>query len=258
LAVMTSRMSSRFGSASVARTTKVLVVALATTLAAGTLGCGLIGQAKDLVDNVTALSDFADRLGKAQTLTYTAEYSTEDGSTVTLVQQPPNTAYIAKDSRFIFTSEALFLCSTEQAVLTCQKSPNSSSTMDTGDSGLAAGVGGPGFITPELALGLILAASIIPGAHVEQSDKTIAGQSSKCATATGLEKAATPGETDVPKEFTVCVTDGGILASFSGVSTTGEKKAIELKKYSESADATLFAPPAGAKIVDVTSIQPSA
>lgn len=242
---------------STTRITRAAIVALATTLAAGSLGCGLIGQAKNLVDNVSALSDFADRLGNAQTLTYTAEYTTEDGSTVTLVQQPPNTAYVAKDSRFIFTSEATFLCSTEQAILTCQKSPNSSSTMDAGDSGLAAGIGGPGFITPELALGLILAASIIPGASVSQSDKTIAGQSSKCATATGLEAAAEEGDTDVPKEFTVCVTDSGVLASFSGVSTSGEKKAIELKKYDESADAALFAPPPGAKIVDVTSLQPT-
>ena len=57
------------------------------------------------------LSDFADRLGKAQNLTYTAEYTTPDGDTVTLVQQPPNTAFIAKDGRFIFTTEATFLCS---------------------------------------------------------------------------------------------------------------------------------------------------
>ncbi len=253
---MTSRLNFRFGSAGVARTSRVLIVALATTLAAGTLGCGLISQAKNLVDNAKTLSDFADNLGKAQTLTYTAEYQTESGDTVTLVQQPPNTAYIAKNSRFIFTSEALFLCSTEQAVLTCQKSPNNSAEMSTAESGYAAGIGGPGFITPELALGLILAASIVPGAHVEQSSKTIAGQSSKCATATGLEKAAQEGDTDVPKEFTVCITDAGILASFSGVSTSGEHKAIELTKYSGSADASQFIPPAGAKIVDVTQIQP--
>lgn len=238
-------------------TSRVLTVALATTLAAGTLGCGLISQAKNLVDNAKTLSDFAENLGKAQTLTYTADYKMASGETVTLVQQPPNSAFIAKDSRFIFTSEALFLCDTQAAVLTCQKSPNNSSEMSSADSGLAAGVGGPGFITPELALGLILAASIVPGASVEQSSKTIAGQSSKCATATGLEKAAQDGDTDIPKEFTVCITDDGILASFSGVSTTGETTGIELTKYSGAADATLFAPPAGAKVVDVTQIQPA-
>jgi hypothetical protein len=118
-------------------------------------------------------------------------------------------------------------------------------------------VTGPAFITPEFALALILAAALVPGAKVTQSDKTIAGRSSKCASATNLEATAQEGDTDVPKEFTVCVTDDGVLASFSGTSTAGEVKAIELTKYSASADAAAFAPPEGAKIVDVTQIQPS-
>jgi len=239
------------------RISRLLIAGLATTVAVASMGCGMLDQAKNFVDNAQVLSDFADRLGKAQNLTFTAEYTTTDGDTVTLVQQPPNTALIAKDGRFIFTSEATFLCTTEQAVLTCQKSPNDASP--TGDdSGLAAGVAGPGFVTPELALGLILAASLVPGAKVEQSEKTIAGQSSKCASATGLEAAAQEGDTDVPKEFTVCITDAGILASFSATSTTTEYKAIELTKYSDSADTSAFEPPADAKIVDVTQIQPPA
>jgi len=239
------------------RISRPLVVVLATTLAAGTLGCGLLNQAQDLVNNAQVLSDFADRLGKAQTLTYTADYVTPDGATVTLAQQPPNTAFIAKDTRFIFTQEAIFLCSTEQAVLTCQKSPNSQSTMDSSDAQLMGGLGGPGFVTPEVALGLILAASLVPGAKVEQSTQTIAGQGAKCASATGLDAAASPGDSDSPKEFTVCVTNAGILGSFTATSTAGERVGIELTKYSDAADVALFAPPAGAKIVDVTQIQPS-
>ncbi len=239
------------------RIPRVLVVALATTLAAGTIGCGVLNQAQDLVNNAQVLSDFADRLGKAQTLTYTADYVTPDGSTVTLAQQPPNTAFIAKDSLFIFTKDAIILCSTEKAILTCQKSANNQSTMDSSDSELMGGLGGPGFVTPEVALGLILAASLVPGAKVEQSSKTIAGQGSKCASATGLEAAAEQGDTDSPKEFTVCVTDAGILGSFTATSIAGEQIGIELTKYSDTADVALFAPPAGAKIVDVTQIQPA-
>jgi hypothetical protein len=240
------------------RISRVLIVAVVTTLAAGTLGCGAMNKAQNLVNNAQVLSDFADRLGKANTLTYTADYTTPDGATVTLVQQPPNTAYIAKDSRFIFTKDAIFLCSPSvaQGVLACQKSPNSQSTMDASDAQYIGALGGPGFVTPEVALGLILVASLVPGAKVEQSTKTIAGENAKCATATGLEAAATPGETDVVKEFTVCVTDAGILGSFSGTSTTGEHRGIELTRYSGTVDVSLFAPPAGAKIIDVTQIQP--
>ncbi len=237
------------------RISRALIAGLATTVAVASMGCGMLDQAKNLVDNAQVLSDFADRLGKAQNLTFTAEYTTSDGDKVTLVQQPPNTALVAKDGRFIFTTEATFLCTTEQAVLTCQKSPNDTTT--GGDSGLAASVGGPGFVTPELALGLILAASLVPGAKVEQSEKTIAGQSSRCAAATGLEAAAQEGDTEVPKEFTVCITDAGILASFTATSTTAEYKAIELTSYTDTADASAFEPPADAKIVDVTQIQPA-
>jgi len=237
------------------RISRTLVVGLATTLAAASMGCGLLDQAKSFVDNAAVLSDFADRLGKAQNLTFTAEYTTTDGDTVTMVQQPPSSALIGKDARFIFTTEATFLCTTEQAILTCQKSLNAATP--TPDNGLAAGVGGPGFVTPELALGFILAASLVPGAKVEQSEKTIAGQSSKCASATGLEAAAQEGDEEVPKEFTVCITDAGILASFTATSTSSEYKAIELTKYSDTADPSAFEPPAGAKIVDVTQIQPA-
>jgi hypothetical protein len=234
-----------------------LVVGLATTVAVASMGCSMLDQAKNLVDNAQVLSDFADRLGKAQTLTFTAEYTVEGGEKITIVQQPPNTAVIADDGRYIFTADVTYLCSTEQAVLTCQKSPNDSSTMSPDENGLAAGIGGPGFVTPELALGMILAASLVPGAKVEQSDKTVAGQSSKCVAATDLEAAAQEGDTEIPKAFTVCITDKGILASFTATSTTAEYKAIELTSYSDTADAAAFAPPADAKIVDVTTIQPA-
>ncbi|HEX6870539.1 MAG TPA: hypothetical protein VF163_05525 [Micromonosporaceae bacterium] len=239
------------------RISRVLVAAVATTLAAGSLGCGLINQAKDIVGTAQVLSDFADRLGKASKLTYTAEYKTSSGDKVTMVQQPPNSAFLGKSGRFIFTADSMYLCSTEQKALTCQKSPIQGANAGAANAGLVAGVTGPGFITPELALGLIAAAAFVPGAKVEQSEKTIAGEDSLCATASGLEAAASPGDKDAPKDFSVCVTEAGILASFSGTSTTGEKVSIELTKYSTSADASAFEPPAGAKIVDVTQIQPS-
>ena len=238
------------------RTSRVLVTILATALAAATLGCGLINQAKELVGTAQILSDFAERLGKAATLTYTAEYEVTGGEKVTLVQQPPNAAFIGKDGRFIFTTEFVYLCSTERSVLTCQKSPNRAVDVGAANTGFVAGATGPGFVTPEIAVGLIAAAALVPGAKVEQSNKTIAGQETLCAMATGLEAAASPGDKDAPKDFSVCVTDAGILASFSGTSTSGEQAAIELTSYSASADASAFEPPAGAKIVDVAQITP--
>jgi hypothetical protein len=240
------------------RITRVLVVSLATTLAAATLGCGLIGKAQDIVGTAQVLSDFGDRLGKAATLTYTAEYKVEGGDTVTLAQQPPNAAFLGKNgARFIFTAESLYFCGAEKGTMTCQKSPNNAAQVGASDAGYVAGVAGPGFITPEVALGLIAAAAFVPGATVSQSEKTIAGEKSLCANASNLDKAASPGDTSAPKDFSVCITEAGVLASFIGTSTDGEKASIELTKYSTSVDTSAFAPPSGAKIIDVTQIEPT-
>ncbi len=244
------------------RITHVAVVTLATALAAGTFGCGLLSKAKDIADTAKVLSDFSDRLGKAATLTYTGEYKvtggeTGDPPTVTLVHQPPNSAFISPTGRFIVTSDFLYFCSTEKTVMTCQKEPNSASTADTTDAGFIAGIAGPGFVTPELAIGLIAAAILVPGATVSQSSRTIAGQSSLCATASGLDKAASPGDKEAPRDFTVCVTDSGVLSSFSGTTVDGQQASIELTNYATTADPSAFAPPEGAKVVDVTQIQPS-
>jgi hypothetical protein len=237
------------------RTTRVLVTTLAVALAATAFGCGLLSKAKNVAQTAAVLSDFADRLGKAQTLTYTAEYTVTGGDKVTLVQQPPNAAFIGKTGRFIFTKDFMYLCDTEDSVLTCQKSPSNSDNVNSSDSAFVAGIAGPGFVTPELALGLILAAALVPGATVTKSERTIAGEHSLCAKASGLEAAASPGDTEAPKDFEVCVTDAGVLSSFNGTITNGQHAAIELSSFSLTADPNAFIPPADAKIVDVNQIQ---
>jgi hypothetical protein len=242
------------------RTSRVLIAIVASTLLAASLGCGLINQVNQVVNAAQVLSDFADRMNKAATLTYTAEYSMTGGENagekVTLVQQPPKAAFLVKDGRFISTPEALFFCGDEKGVMTCQKQPNAAAAAGQAEAGFVAGIAGPGFITPEVALGLILAAAVVPGAKVESSEKKIGGKDALCATASNLEAAASPGEKDVPKDFSVCILEEGVLASFSGTSSEDEKVAIELTSFKESADASAFAPPAGAKVVDVTSIEP--
>jgi hypothetical protein len=237
------------------RTSRVLIAVLAVTVVAGAMGCGLIGKAQQVVGAAKILSDFGDRLEKGQKLTYTATYNVEGGDQVTLVQQPPNSAYIGKTGRFIFTNAAMYLCDTENSVLTCQKSTPAGTTVDNTDSGYVAGVAGEAFVSPALALSLILAAVLVPGAKVSESSKTIAGQSSKCATASNLDAAASPGDTSAPRDFSVCVTEGGVLASFTGTDTSGKKLGMTMTSYSTSADPNSFKPPAGAKIVDVDQIE---
>jgi len=241
------------------RTSRVFTCALALVLVGGALGCGFINSAKNFVDTAGVLSNFADRLGKAAALTFTAEYKVsgqdekgkaKEEPTVKLVQQPPNAAFITDDGRFIFTSDFSYLCSTEKSTMTCQKSPNQSPDVSAADAGLIAGVAGPFFVTPEVALGLIAAAAFVPEAKVTQTDKTIAGQKSLCAEVTNLEKAASKEEKDALHDFSVCVTEDGVLASFSGSLQNGETAKVELVSYSAEADKAAFAPPKGAKIVE--------
>jgi hypothetical protein len=55
------------------------------------------------------------------------------------------------------------------------------------DASMVAWVAGPGFITPELALGMVAAAAIVPSTDVNTSKKEIAGQAALCANVTGIK-----------------------------------------------------------------------
>src|SRR5882672_1389797 len=146
------------------RNPRILIAVLSTVLVASVMGCGIISKAKNIADTVKTLSDMADRLKAADTLTYTAVYKVDGGEPVTVTQQPPNSAIIGKDGRFIITADATYFCSTENSVLACQKSPAlGADQVGAQDASLIAGIAGQGFVSPELALGLILAASVVPG-----------------------------------------------------------------------------------------------
>ena len=170
----------------------MLVAASATILVVLAMGCGLAGKVQNIVGTAKAVGEYSDKLKNGEKLTYTAEYKVDGGDTVTLTQQPPNSAFIGKTGRFIFTPTAMYLCSTENSVLACQKSVPTSGDLTAADGGLITAVAGQGFISPTLALGLIIAASVVPGAKVSQSTKTVAGQSSSCLTASNLDAAQSP------------------------------------------------------------------
>ncbi|MEH1011800.1 hypothetical protein V6U90_01550 [Micromonospora sp. CPCC 206060] len=231
-------------------TTAARLAALSTVVALGA-GCGVLDTVQNAVDTANALGGFADRLGRAATLTYTAQYTVTGGAdgTVTIVQAPPNSALVHGDDRIISTPQSLILCDGAD----CQAAPNAAASAATADATLVAGVAGAGFVTPELALGLVAAAAIIPSSDVSTSERTIAGQPSLCADVTGIEDPQ-GGTGELVEDFSVCVTEAGVLASFSGRLNTGEEAAIELAEFSAEADPTAFAPPADATVTDVTRL----
>jgi hypothetical protein len=238
---------------------RLAVITAAAVLGAASLGCGII---QNVVDTANTLGEFGDRLGKAAELTYTAEYTVAEGPNVIRAQQPPNAAFIAGKERVIFAADSLLMCSSNKK---CQRAPlPGGPSVRAEDAGLVAGVTGPGFMTPELALGLIAATALLPGTDVDTAEKEYAGEDSLCASVTGVAEGMAQleeddvednlGETETFDNFTVCVTESGVLAAFSGTTVDGKTSAMELVKFETSVNPAAFAPPKGAKVVDVTQL----
>jgi hypothetical protein len=234
---------------------KLLAAAAAAVLVVGSLGCGAIRSVKNIADNASTLGDLSDKLNNAEKLTFQAEYKLDDGSKVTVAQQPPNSAAVGESGRYLATADAYVFCGTESGKTSCQRTPR-----EAGDtSGDAAVVGvGTGFVSGSLALAVLTAAILVPSAKVDKKREKIAGQQSTCATVSNLESA----QQDEPAnqrlhDFTVCITDAGILARFSGTGADGTKQGVELTRYSTDVDASLFQVPAGATVTD-TGAFPSA
>jgi hypothetical protein len=236
------------------RSRAVVVIAVAV-VGAGTLGCGVVSKAKQAVENVSAISDLADKLGKSDQLTYTGTYKMDDGSTATVVQEPPKAAFIGKSGRFILTQDALLLCNGTGSKVACQRSPNQNKVAASADqAAYVSAVAGGGFISAPMAVAVMTAAAVVPGTKIDKSEKKVAGVNSTCLHVTGIPADKDPNAVTA-KEFTVCVGDNGVLTTFTGVGTDNKKIGVELTKFAGKVDEKSFVPPAGAKIVDVQDIQ---
>jgi hypothetical protein len=235
---------------------RVALVIAAAVVSAGTLGCGVVSKAKQAVENVSAISDLADKLGKSDQLTYTGTYKMDDGSTATVVQEPPKAAFLGKSGRFILTQDALLLCSGTGGNVACQRSPNQNKVAASADqAAYVSAVAGGGFISAPMAVAVMTAAAVVPGTKIDKSEKKVAGVNSTCLHVTGIPADKDPNAVTA-KEFTVCVGDNGVLTAFTGVGTDNKKIGVELTKFATKVDEKAFVAPAGAKIVDVQDLQP--
>ncbi len=234
---------------------RLLVGALAAALVIGSMGCGFIRSAKNVAANASTLGDLSSKLENADKLTYQAEYKLDDGSKVTVAQQPPNSAAVGESGRYISTADTFIFCDTEDSKLTCQKTPNQGgSTGTAGDAAFFTGIGS-GFISAPFALTVLTAAILIPSAKVDKSEQKIAGQKSTCAKVSNLEDAQKDtAEKDRLHDFTVCITDSGILSRFTGTGGDGTKQGVELTSYSDKVDTSLFKVPDGATVTDLGAL----
>ena len=234
--------------------TRLTTVAAAIALGEATLGCGFISNIGNTVDNIQEVAALTDQMTTSADLTYTGEYTLVDGSgTATVVQQPPNAAFIGKDGRFILTSDSLLMCASGGGDgTTCQRAPNPGGDAPSADqAAYMTAVAGAGFISTPMAIGLMGTAAIVPGVEIEKSTKTVAGLKSACLHATRISTEET-AETDVDlSEVTVCVADNGVLTVFRGTGTDGSSVGVELTTFSTTVDPNAFTAPRGAEVIDV-------
>jgi hypothetical protein len=236
---------------------RLATVTVGALLAATSLGCGVISQVRHAAGNVSEIGDVAGKLGDSSKLTFTAEYRLQDGSTATVVQQPPNAAFAGNAGRYIITADSLLMCATSNGTTSCQRSTNETGASLGGEDSTAfmATIAGAGFISTPMAVTLLTAASVAPDAKVEKSTRTIAGQKSTCLKVSNLPRD--PGSDGVDaKAYDVCVTGNGVLALFTGTGTDDKTIGVEMTRYQDSADPAAFAAPAGAMVTDVQQLNP--
>ena len=236
----------------------ITYVSAAALVIATTVGCGALSKAKKIAGNAVELGNLSEKMTNAEKLTYKAVYKDSDGGTDEVDQAPPKVAYLSKDSDWIFTGDTIYNCDTESGTLTCSKTANTST--DSADT--AALLGGGTFMTGALGITLLAAALLLPSSDVKSTSKTIAGQKSTCVDASGLESSdigsgATSGtgsdDTDI-SSFSMCVADNGVVTNFVGTDTKGKKSGITMTSFSTNVDNSKFGPPAGATIVDGSSV----
>jgi hypothetical protein len=199
------------------------------------------------------IGDMAAKLDASSKLTYTAAYKLPNGTTATVVQQPPNVAFAGPAGWFIVTHDALFQCSAKTQPATCAKAKNTSDGIDLNTDQAIPGWIGPEFVTPRTASFTLTAAALLGPKYMvdEPGDRAFAGLNSKCVGLTTL----------LPDRkfylglgaFDLCVADNGVLTSFDGAGDRGNV-GVELTSYAETADPKAFQPPAGYRVVNVDSL----
>jgi len=219
----------------------VLAVLTIVGVAAPVTGCVAPGQPGG--GRVQLVSDLANRLDRAGTLTYTAGYRLPGGqeAEISQGQDPVRTAYTYPSGKLILTPERIADCRTTGSATTCTLTAPASPGTDLG-TGPVNDVASGGLVAPALVIALLTATAMDGDAVVTTHDTTLAGQAATCVQIGGVSNAAA-------SDFDVCVTVDGVLASFDGV-LGGKPVSVSLDRYDQTVAPGAFDIPAGATVVD--------
>jgi hypothetical protein len=218
------------------RRRRVLGLLPAVLLLVVTGACGGLDRASAAgVSSDDLVSEMADRVAAAQTLSWTAVYRLAGGVTGRIAhdQAPARVAYAYPGGHLIRTPEALTRCDRAGGEIVC------TATDPLADDGLPATTG---LVTPAAVLSMLEAAAIDPDLAVTSRETTIAGRHASCLELGGAERAATP-------DFEVCVTVEGTIAAFTGT-VTGTTVEMVMTDYRAGAAEPDFVVPPGARLVD--------
>ncbi len=210
----------------------------------------LLGGCGDLDDAASAqglaggdlVSELAAQLGGSATLTYAAGYQLAGGgrATVSQAQDPPRSAYAYPGGRVLVTEQAVTECrGTRRPTCTMTPPPD---TGGTPPAAVLAGAQRTGMVAPATVLSLLNAAALDPDVTLKPRDTTIAGHHATCLELSGLDD-------DRTRAFTTCVTNDGVLGSFTGT-LDGRPIDVAMIEFESRVRADAFDTPVGAKLVD--------
>ncbi|BCJ52209.1 hypothetical protein Asp14428_36840 [Actinoplanes sp. NBRC 14428] len=220
------------------------LAAAALILLAATAGCSdpVDGSGAGLSRN-DLVADLAAQLAGATDLTYEATYQLTGGATATIAQaqKPARRAYVYPGGQVLVTNDATTECRTTAKPATCTMTAPATPTSPPPPS-VFRGADASGMITPATVLTLLNKAILDPDLEVDQHDTTIAGRHATCVDLTGVDGAAA-------RDFATCITNEGVLGSFTGVLGQGRIE-VAMTHYAESVPDDRFRTPKAAKLID--------
>ncbi|HET6211493.1 MAG TPA: hypothetical protein VFE14_01335 [Micromonosporaceae bacterium] len=221
------------------------------TAVLGVAGCDSLDNAQRTGDRADLANDLATRLGRAESLSYTAEYQLAAGATAIVAQarNPSRVAYTYPGGKLILATLAVWDCRAAGSADTCTVAAVPAQTAAPVPPPDTLGVlAGHGIVIAPVVVGLLNAAALDSDAALAQRDTTIAGLHATCVRAEGVDNAAA-------STFEVCVTTDGVIGSFTGI-VNGNPVELAMAAYRGSVAADAFDPPAGATIVDTRGGKP--
>ena len=181
------------------------------------------------------VSELADQLTASETLTYIAGYRLAGGATASVAQdqRPSRAAYAYPGGRVLVSAETVTLCQRARCTLTAP---------DAAPATLFADAEKTGMVVPATVLALLNAAALSPDVTVKPRDTTIAGHHATCLELGGVEHERS-------RAFATCVTNDGVLGSFTGT-LDGKPMDLAMTEFSSRVAADTFTTPSNATTVD--------